>query len=317
MPDRRSFLLSMTAAAASPWLPIDADARETPHPHRTLILIELQGGNDALNTVIPTADPAYYALRPTLAIPASQTIPLDASTALHPALRPLMPLWQSGALAFVRGVGDAAGTTSHENAIAAWETAATAPGGDGRSWLERALELRGSLSRMEVVDGSAASGSPGDFRATAREAARLASTPDCPAVIKLSMKGYDTHAAQASTHAALLDALARGMARMADDLMRAGRWGSTLVMTYSEFGRRAVENHRGGTDHGAGGAQLLCGGAVRGGLYGATRLLADGAGLACDIDFRRIYASVLERWWGIPSVAILHGRYDPLPVLSA
>ncbi|HWI15106.1 MAG TPA: DUF1501 domain-containing protein, partial [Burkholderiales bacterium] len=132
-----------------------------------------------------------------------------------------------------------------------------------------------------------------------------------------SMRGYDTHAAQAATHGALLDALARGIVQMADDLKRAGRWDSALVMTYSEFGRRAVENHQGGTDHGAAGVHLLCGGAVRGGLYGATRLLGDGAGLACDIDFRRIYAVVLERWWGIPSVAILHGRYDPLPVLNA
>jgi uncharacterized protein (DUF1501 family) len=282
-----------------------------------LVLIELQGGNDALNTVIPTADPAYYAFRPTLAIPASQAIPLDSSTALHPALRPLMPLWKSGELAVVRGVGHGASTNSHARSIAAWETGVTAPGGDGRSWLERALDLRAGNARIQRLDPVPASGLSEGFSATVREAARLASTRDCPAVIKLSMRGYDMHAAQAPTHGVLLDALARGIAQLADDLKRAGRWESALVMTYSEFGRRAVENHQGGTDHGAGGMQLLCGGAIRGGLYGAARLLDDGAGLACEIDFRRVYASVLDGWWGIPSVAILHSRYDPLPVLDA
>lgn len=68
-----------------------------------LILIELKGGNDGLNTVVPYTSAQYYALRPRIAIKREQVLQLDDRYGLHPSLQPLMPLWQAGELSVVQG----------------------------------------------------------------------------------------------------------------------------------------------------------------------------------------------------------------------
>ena len=105
---------------------------------------------------------------------------------------------------------------------------------------------------------------------------------------------------------------AAGLVALRAALQELNRWDSTLVMTYAEFGRRPRENQSGGTDHGTANAHFVLGGAVGGGLYGAApqqgRL--DNAGNpGFAIDFRSVYATALERWWGLPSQAILNGRF--------
>jgi uncharacterized protein (DUF1501 family) len=99
-----------------------------------------------------------------------------------------------------------------------------------------------------------------------------------------------------------------------------GKWNDTLVLTYAEFGRRPKENLSNGTDHGTASAHFALGGRVAGGLYGEQssldRLSGDGnPGYA--IDFRRIYATALDRWWGVPSSGPLGGTFTPLPILRA
>ena len=70
---------------------------------RILILIELKGGNDGLNTVVPYADPAYYQLRNSIGIKAEELIKIDARAGLHPELKPMLPLWEKGELGVVQG----------------------------------------------------------------------------------------------------------------------------------------------------------------------------------------------------------------------
>jgi uncharacterized protein (DUF1501 family) len=342
MPDRRAFLQSMAAAAASPWLCGESGATADPAGSllgeaRVLLLVELQGGNDALNTVIPWADSAYFALRPTLAVPRAAVLRLDGTTGLHPALRPLMRLWEAGELAIVRGVGCPVATLSHARSISAWDTGAT-DGGATRGWIARALEHAGNAGAM-AIDGATGPLAGCDarghgpwpcspigsdpylaFAQALRDAARIAATPGGPAAIKLSLRGFDTHVAQAKTHARLLGALASGLATLATELKQSGRWDRVMVITYSEFGRRAAENGQGGTDHGTGGLQLVLGGAVSGGFHGAgPRLdaLDAAGGIPCETDFRRVYAAVLEDWWCMPSAPVLGDRYDPLPLVRA
>ncbi|HSE02223.1 MAG TPA: DUF1501 domain-containing protein, partial [Burkholderiales bacterium] len=99
-----------------------------------------------------------------------------------------------------------------------------------------------------------------------------------------------------------------------------GRWDSTLVMTYSEFGRRPRENLSSGTDHGTASAHFLLGGRVKGGLYGMPPALSrlDGNGnLPFAVDFRDLYATVLERWWSVDSARALKARFAPLDVVRA
>ncbi|HEV3240511.1 MAG TPA: DUF1501 domain-containing protein, partial [Casimicrobiaceae bacterium] len=99
-----------------------------------------------------------------------------------------------------------------------------------------------------------------------------------------------------------------------------GRWDKTLVLTYAEFGRRPKENLSSGTDHGTASVHFATGGRVAGGLYGEQpaldRLSGDGnPGFA--LDFRSVYATVLERWWGVPSAGPLGGRFAPVQILRA
>ena len=129
---------------------------------RRVILIELVGANDGLNTLVPFRNDAYYRLRPTLGLRGNDIIDLDGEMALHAALQPLMGLWERGELAMVQGLGYPAPNRSHFKSIALWES-----GGDGRrsgvdGWLTHDIEHR--LSRT-VVDahGISLSGEEGLF----------------------------------------------------------------------------------------------------------------------------------------------------------
>src|SRR6202011_1258120 len=72
---------------------------------RTLIVVQMAGGNDGLNTVIPFTDPLYHQMRPTIAVADTSVLPLDTRLGLHPNLQPLKQLWDAGHLAIVEGVG--------------------------------------------------------------------------------------------------------------------------------------------------------------------------------------------------------------------
>lgn len=89
---------------------------------RTLIVVQLAGGNDGLNTVIPFTDPLYHQMRPTLAVPDNQLLPLDTRLGLHPNLAPLKKLWDAGHLAIVEGVGYPNQSLSHFQAMDIWQT---------------------------------------------------------------------------------------------------------------------------------------------------------------------------------------------------
>jgi uncharacterized protein (DUF1501 family) len=138
---RRSLL---TAAAASPlaglWVPF-AGAAEPP---RVLVLVELNGGNDGLNTVIPYADPAYARARARLAVPRDQVLQLDERLGLHPALAPLLPVWQAGDLGIALGVGYPRPNRSHFRSIEIWNSASEAEESLQDGWLHRVLTDAGT-----------------------------------------------------------------------------------------------------------------------------------------------------------------------------
>src|SRR5262252_6691741 len=100
--DRRDFLKASAAASFAILAPRVVWAGEG--YRNLLVLVELKGGNDGLNTVVPYADPAYYNLRPRIAIKRDDVLQLDQRFGLQPSLAPLMPLWQGRELAIVQGV---------------------------------------------------------------------------------------------------------------------------------------------------------------------------------------------------------------------
>ena len=132
---RRDFLAASVAALAVPRLALAQGAYR-----RLLVLVEMKGGNDGLNTVVPYADPAYYDLRPRIGIARDAVLQLDARTGLHPSLEPLMPLWRAGELALVQGVGYPQPNLSHFRSIEIWDTASASDQYLSRGWLARAFD---------------------------------------------------------------------------------------------------------------------------------------------------------------------------------
>lgn len=116
----------------------------------TLVVLSLRGGCDGLSFVVPVGDPAYYAARPNIAIPASRTLRLDSMFGLHPALAPLKPIWDAGHLGVVQAVGQQTPTRSHFVAMEQMENAA--PGSHLRSgWLDRMIGAGGRPETFSSV----------------------------------------------------------------------------------------------------------------------------------------------------------------------
>ncbi len=146
----------------------------------------------------------------------------------------------------------------------------------------------------------------------------LAAGVDAP-VIKLSLGSFDTHIDQAPQHARLLGDFASALAAFRKAAQTAGLWDKVIVLTYSEFGRRPAENGSKGTDHGTAAPLFLAGGTVRGGLIGTQppldKLVNDD--LVHTMDFRQVYASLLQGLWGLDAGKVLGKPVVPVAGLVA
>jgi uncharacterized protein (DUF1501 family) len=130
------------------------------------------------------------------------------------------------------------------------------------------------------------------------------------------LDGFDTHINQIGTHPALLQELGDSLKAFFEELGEAHEAGRVLVLVFSEFGRRLAENASGGTDHGAAAPVFLLGPAVRAGVHGPYPDLQDleDGDPRFAIDFRRVYATLLDRWLGCPSERVLGGVFAHLPL---
>jgi uncharacterized protein (DUF1501 family) len=377
---------------------------QTPRPglpggdDRVLVVINFQGGNDGLNTVVPYASPDYYRFRPTLGVPQSDVLRIDDAVGLNPVLAPLKKLYDAGSVAIVQGVGYPGPDHSHFRSTEIWQTAA--PGKyESTGWLGRYLDdaglpkqnlfnavaisnvlpealiargtdvpaidaLRGYGLRSDrdnadreafhefVRDTSVPFNSPflaqvaeieDHAQRGAQELPKLvagykseATYPATPLgrslalaaqivgsklgtrVLYVQHGSFDTHTTQKQTQERLLGDFGNAIAAFYADLAAHGNDKRVLTMTFSEFGRRVAENASRGTDHGEAAPVFLIGGGVKGGLYGQHPDLAQLSmgNLAFTTDFRAVYATVLERWLGRPSVTIVGGSFTTLPLLA-
>jgi uncharacterized protein (DUF1501 family) len=137
-------------------------------------------------------------------------------------------------------------------------------------------------------------------------------------VVYVQHGSFDTHVTQKQTQDRLLGDFGNAIAAFYDDLAAHGNDARVLTMTFSEFGRRVPENASRGTDHGEAAPVFLIGGGVKGGLYGDHPDLArlNAGNLPFTTDFRSVYATVLERWLGRPSAAIVGGTFPTLTALA-
>jgi uncharacterized protein (DUF1501 family) len=390
---RRAFLHTSTLVALAPTIPTFlAQAARAAAPRRDgriLVVIQLDGGNDGINTVVPFTDEGYAKHRKLLRLPKDQLHKISKEVGLHPAMGDAAKLLESGRLALVQGVGYPNPNRSHFDSMAIWQTARLKPNDASLGWVGQALDgapkpAEGSLaaqfigggempralrSRRSVVsavsrpedavvmlkDGakSVAAQEPGggelaafvrrstlDAYTSSQRMAAVLRTEDSGArypatrlasglrliarlikgdggtrVYYTSQGSYDTHAGQLGAHATLLEELSGALKAFVDDLASAKLAERVLVLCFSEFGRRVPENGS-GTDHGTAGPVLLAGPGVRAGLIGeAPRLLdLEDGGLKMSVDFRRVYAGVLEDWLGLPSKPALGGTFEKLPL---
>ncbi len=363
--------------------------------NRSVVVLQLSGGNDALNTVIPYSNELYYDNRPYLGIPEDQVHKLDDDLGLNPALGPIKSLWDEGKVAVINGIGYPSPNRSHFRSMDVWHTAEPtdiAPEG----WLGQAIRDldpraenvvtgvnfgRGLPRAMYAKDVPVASvgnldtyGLMPDIkdeaaRKVALEAfsqiyggsgkdtisqfisqvgmdalkgadilrtapARYSSSieyADSP--IAGNMKNiaqvmfadvgtriyytqhgsYDTHSNELNAHAKLWNDVSAAVADFMDDLKEHDRDKDTVVLMFSEFGRRINDNGA-GTDHGSGGVAVVIGGDVEGGLYGEFPSLREEDQLEGDMhfnnDFRITYSTLLDRWLGVDPVPITNGSFE-------
>ncbi len=137
-------------------------------------------------------------------------------------------------------------------------------------------------------------------------------------VYYVSMSGFDTHANQFDQHNRLLEGVATSISQFQATLRRDGTAARVVTMVFSEFGRRVRENGSGGTDHGTAAPMFLLGDGVRPGLHGQAPSLSDldGGDLKHTVDFRGVYAGVLERWLGVDPLPILGQSFPPVNVIA-
>ncbi len=161
---RRGFLAGGMAAGLV--FGAGAAARALPTDGRVLILVELNGGNDGLNTVVPYADPLYGKLRGRLASGRDAVLPLDERTGLNGVLAPMMAPWRAGELAVIDGVGYPRPNRSHFRSIEIWNTGSDAEEIWEEGWVSRVLREGGATGKEGVVLGGAMGPLAGDGLAT-------------------------------------------------------------------------------------------------------------------------------------------------------
>ncbi len=376
--NRRDFMHLTGASAMLGAVPeLAYAAQQQPYRGRILVLVELKGGNDGFNTLIPYDDDHYYHLRPQIGLRKPKLIPLKDGMGMHASLQPLKSVWDAGDMAWVQGVGYPNSILSHFRSMDVWNSGIP-QNNTTNGWLSLVLpRLKQGLHGISITRDQSALGplsgaymnslsmaNPKSFIAQNRLIKSVSVNKSTPAlahitgtqhqlhkashqitqkmgnpkhvpmhrpkgvlghslksvaelithgvdapVYKVTQSGFDTHVGQHGQHANALFHVGYNLAAFVEAMKRTGVWERMLIVTYSEFGRRIKENKGQGTDHGTASVNLVMGGAVRAGIYGRPpnlQRLDENDNVAHTTDFRSIYATLAQRWWGQPNVWRAH-----------
>ena len=211
---------------------------------------------------------------------------------------------------------------------AAFETLATLPraaGSAAETMGRGSLVLSRNVDAYAAIPDGIATPFPDTrlgrgFRTVSRMIAATRAGDTAAAVFQVGIDGFDTHAQQNTEggHPDLWADIDASLAAFHQEMTAQGAADDVLVLVYSEFGRRVEENGSRGTDPGTAAPMFAFGNPVAGGIYGPDPDLLDldeGDNLVHGIDFREVYATVLERWLGGDPAAVLGGPFTPVPFL--
>jgi len=394
---RRKFIQLGSLATATLMVPKFLKAFETkgiamvPPGNKVVVVLQLSGGNDGLNTVIPVRNDIYHKSRPGLGISKDKALMLNDEAALHPELTILKNLYDDGSLGVLNSVGYPNPDRSHFRSMDIWQTGSASTEFITTGWIGRYLDKQCDqcnqpTQAMEIDDilslalkGANEKGiafkdprrlynashenyfkqlaaqhhaeeheRPVDYlyKTMAEtlssadyifEQSRLhptiASYPqtELGAAFKtisslilsdintkiyyVSLGSFDTHVSQQNRQAHLFKQMNEAVGAFVTDLKNNNRFDDVLLFTFSEFGRRVSQNASGGTDHGTANNVFLVSGSLKQkGLINELPNLTDleDGDLKYKIDFKQVYATVLNKWLHADDKLILNKQYEYL-----
>ncbi|MEX1187967.1 MAG: DUF1501 domain-containing protein [Bacteroidia bacterium] len=361
---------------------------------KRLVIVQLAGGNDGLNTCIPYQNDIYYSSRPKLAIAKNEILKLTDEFGFNPGMSGFRTLFNQGEMAVYHAVGYPNPDRSHFRSMDIWHTASNSDEYLNTGWLGRLLDANCPGSEnpwfaLEVDDTHSLSMKGQNQSGFAvKNAQRLKKTLNDPIFSELqptvgldsdnseigflyktlastrtgakyisekasikslnseypmhefgnSMKqiaefvnngigsrifytglsGFDTHVRQAETQQRLLKVVSDSINQFRNDLHASGNWKDTVVMVFSEFGRRVKQNGSNGTDHGTANQVYLIGGDIKNAGFrneAANLSLLDDGDLIHQMDFRNIYATLLDKTIGFDSSKVLGRKFGNVDAL--
>jgi len=398
---RRDFLRTSSLVAAGTWLTpcfLQAQGPQmSDFKGKRLIVIQLSGGNDGLNTIVPYENDLYYQARPLIGLKKGEVLKVSDQLGFNPAMQSLKPLFDDGLVSILNGVGYPNPDRSHFRSMDIWHTASNSDEYWQTGWLGRYLDaqcdfcesphraiefnnildlaMKGEkikglamtnpqqmirdintgynrqiaklgadhhhdhegvgylyktliesvnsadyLSEQLGVDSRSGRNNPqSQFSNHLKTIVQMINSGMETSVYYTQLGGFDTHAQQKNQQARLLKQYADGVKFLVDELKKSGHFDNTLIMTFSEFGRRVGQNASQGTDHGTANNLFIIGNSVKSGFYNELPDLADldNGDLKYSLDFRRVYATILKEWLQVDAAQILKRNYTSLSFLRA
>jgi uncharacterized protein (DUF1501 family) len=395
--ERRDFLRKSALVAAGSVMvpafmkPFEALALDELSLYKNLVVVQLSGGNDGLNTVIPFGNDIYYQMRKGIAIKPEEVIKLNDMQGLNPNLAALRELYDQGWMSVINDVGYPNPDRSHFRSMDIWQTASDASQYLSTGWIGRYLDsncetCKFPYTAIEVDDSLSLAMKGGSKKGIALKdpAALLRNTNEpffkeminsdqahlnednlgylyktmietsssanyiqntsklykptytYPAtgfanqlktvskficsglktrVYYVSLSGFDTHVNQIDQQGRLLKQYAEGINAFVKDLQQNNKLQDTLVVTFSEFGRRVAQNASNGTDHGTANSMFVFGGRLKKqGIFNPAPNLSDldNGDLKYQVDFREVYGTILDKWLDVNNAQILNKQFNTL-----
>jgi len=353
---------------------------------KKLIVIQMSGGNDGLNTIIPYQNDIYYKLRPSLAIKKTDVLTLNDELAMHKAMTGLKELYDKGYVSVINNVGYPNPDLSHFRSMDIWHSACDSDKYLTTGWIGRYLDhqcdgcakpysgieiddtlslamkgyqvkglalhdtglfyrLAKGLRPAEVsktgnenlnylyktlveteesadylyekskIHTSGVTYPDEGFAKNLKTIGELIASGVSTSVFYASLSGFDTHVNQAGQQERNLTKVSEGIKALVAHLTQAGRMDDVLIMVFSEFGRRVKQNASNGTDHGkANNVFIISSQLKRNGIYNQSPDLEhlDDGDIAHAIDFRSIYATVMNKWLKADDTKILGRGFDQM-----